>query len=92
MIKLLAENSIRFYGVIEVVITLCELLSTAYTAKFFVNPLYVYISNIPKRIARNNPEKTIFKTVNILCFVAKINKPFNLKSKLLPLLLMQKVM
>jgi len=38
--------------------------------------LLVFGLLLPKRIARNNPEKTIFKLINILSILAIINYPF----------------
>lgn len=33
---------------------------------------------LPKQLARNNPEKMSYKTINILWFMAKLNKPFEI--------------
>lgn len=38
--------------------------------------LLVFGSIIPKRVARNNPEKTAYRLINILWIFAKINYPF----------------
>lgn len=42
-IKILSENTTRFYGIIEVVITMCELLASAYAAEAFVTPLSIFL-------------------------------------------------
>ena len=38
--------------------------------------LLIFGSVIPKRLARNNPEKTAYGLINILSFLAIINFPF----------------
>lgn len=105
-IKNMIENNHRFYGVIEVGITLVELLAGVYALEVFVNPLsnlfmtygiektlailistiiitiilsyilLVFGAILPKRIARNNPEKTAYSLINILSVLAIINIPF----------------
>ena len=105
-IKNMIENNHRFFGIIEVGITIIELLASAYAAEVFVNPLseifiiygiektiamsisiiivtiilsyflLIFGSVLPKRIARNNPEKTAYNLINILNFLAIMNIPF----------------
>lgn len=105
-IKNMIENNHRFFGIIEVGITMIELLASAYAAEVFVNPFSKYLmqngigqalsiiiaigvvtiilsyfllifgSVLPKRIARNNPEKTAYNLINLLSVLAVINKPF----------------
>lgn len=105
-IKILAENNAKFYGTLEVGITLMELLATAFAAETFVKQLMgqilglnieykiaellavvvvavilsyvllVFGGLIPKKIARNDPEKYAYKLVNILWIFSKINYPF----------------
>ena len=105
-IKNMIENNHRFFGIIEVGITMIELLASAYAAEVFVNPFSKYLmqngigqtlsifiaigvvtiilsyfllifgSVIPKRIARNNPEKTAYSLIDLLSTLAVINKPF----------------
>lgn len=105
-IKKLIQNSTKFYGIIEVVITMCELIASAYAAEAFVTPLTLALGNmgldanvatvlsilivtivlsyfllifggiLPKRIARSRPERTAFAVVNVLWFIAILNKPF----------------
>lgn len=38
--------------------------------------LLVFGYILPKQLARNNPDKVAYKTINILWFMAKLNKPF----------------
>lgn len=105
-IKNMIENNHRFFGIIEVGITMIELFSSAYAAEAFVTPfsnylidkgieqnisiliaivvvtiilsyfLLIFGSVLPKRIARNNPEKVAYSLINILNFLAIINIPF----------------
>lgn len=105
-IKQLINNSHRFYGAIEVVITMCELFATflaeaAYSscltlwlitlsisyksarilAIIIIAVILSYIlllfgAILPKKIARNHPERTAFFLVNIVWFVSKLNTPF----------------
>lgn len=105
-IKNMIENNHRFFGIIEVGITMIELFSSAYAAEAFVTPfsnyliekgieqnmavliaiiivtiilsyfLLIFGSVLPKRIARNNPEKTAYVLINILSVLAIINIPF----------------
>ena len=96
-IKNMIEQNQRFYGIIEVGITMIELLASAYAAEAFVTPFSKYLvtsigldekiaivlaiclvtivlsyfllifgSVLPKRIAKNNPEKTAYSLINIL--------------------------
>ena len=105
-IKNMIENNHRFFGIIEVGITMIELIASAYAAEVFVNPfsnyliqkgigevlsiviaigvvtiilsyfLLIFGSVFPKRIAKNNPEKTAYCLINILSFLAIVNRPF----------------
>ncbi len=109
-IRILKENRIGFWGEIELVILMTELISTAYVAEFFVEPVssvfdslvtsgtitenianllsviiiafiltYIFLvfgHILPKQIARNNPDKVAYRTINILWIMAKLNKPF----------------
>lgn len=105
-IKNMIENNHRFFGIIEVGITMIELLSSAYAAEAFVTPfsnylitcgiektlaigisiivvtvilsyfLLIFGAVLPKRIAKNHPEKTAYSLINILTIIAIINKPF----------------
>lgn len=105
-IKNMIENNHRFFGIIEVGITMIELFASAYAAEAFVTPfsnyliekgieqnmavltaiiivtiilsyfLLIFGSVLPKRIARNNPEKTAYRLINILSVLAIINIPF----------------
>lgn len=105
-IKILIENNHKFYGIIEVVITMCELFVSTIAAEEYVNRLAFELNNIsiasniatgisiiivtillsyillvfgailPKKIARNNPEKTAFKIINVIWIVSKLNYPF----------------
>ena len=105
-IKNMIENNHRFFGIIEVGITMVELLASAYAAEVFMTPFSKYLitkgvesnlsilisiivvtiilsyfllifgSVIPKRLARNNPEKTAYRLINILSFLAILNTPF----------------
>lgn len=105
-IKIMLENNHKFFGIIEVGITMIELLASAYAAEAFVTPFSEYLliygiqkemaifisiiivtiilsyfllifgSVLPKRIARNNPEKTAYSLINILSILAIINYPF----------------
>lgn len=105
-IKILMEDKHKFYGVIEVVITMCELLASAIVAEVFIDKLaeklnYFSISGsisltlsviiitiilsyillvfgaiLPKKIARNNPQKIAFAVVDIVWIVSKLNYPF----------------
>lgn len=106
-IKNMIEQNQRFYGIIEVGITMIELLASAYAAEAFVTPFSKYLvtsigldekiaivlaiclvtivlsyfllifgSVLPKRIAKNNPEKTAYSLINILNILAILNYPF----------------
>jgi len=109
-IRILKENRIGFWGEIELVILMTELIATAYVAEFFVEPVSSIFSRfivagqmthntanllsviiiafvltylflvfghiLPKQIARNNPDKVAYRTINILWIMAKLNKPF----------------
>ena len=105
-IKNMIENNQKFYGVVEVGITLIELLAGVYALEVFVHPLtdlliiygiekmlanlisvivitiilsyflLVFGAILPKRIARNNPEKTAYALINILEVLTIINIPF----------------
>lgn len=105
-IKELINNSHKFYGAIEVVITMCELfatflaeaafnsvltirlmmLSISYEASRILSIIIIAVvlsyvlllfgAILPKKIARNHPEKMAFLLVNIVWIVAKINTPF----------------
>lgn len=105
-IKEFSKNTAKFYGAMEVGITLTELIATAFAAEAFVYPLaynlqqwniphdiatvfsliiitlilsyvlLVFGSILPKRIARNHPEKTAYRLINILWLFSKINYPF----------------
>lgn len=109
-INILKNNRIGFWGEIELVILMVELIATAYVAEFFVDPvaeifnplilegkmsveaadllaviiigfvmayLFLVFGHIlPKQIARNNPDKTAYKTVNILWYMSFLNRPF----------------
>ena len=105
-IKNMIENNHKFFGTIEVGITLIELLASVYVSEVFLNPLCNYLTNLeierevsliisviiitiilsyfllvfgsilPKRIARNNPEKTAYRLINILNVLSIINIPF----------------
>ena len=109
-IRILKENRIGFWGEIELVILMTEIVATAYVAEFFVEPvstifksfvesgtMSIDISNLlsaiiiafvltylflvfghilPKQIARNNPDKIAYKTINVLWIFSKLNKPF----------------
>lgn len=105
-IKEFSKNSSKFYGAMEVGITLTELIATAFAAEAFVYPLaynlqkwnmpyniaisisliiitillsyvlLVFGSILPKRIARNHPEKTAYRLINIIWLFSKINYPF----------------
>lgn len=105
-IKNMIENNHRFFGIIEVGITMIELFASAYAAEAFVTPLSIYLTTLgieetmslivaiiivtiilsyfllifgavlPKRIAKNHPEKTAYNLINILTAISIINKPF----------------
>lgn len=105
-IKDLMKDSNKFYGIVEAVIIMCELLATFFVAEDFVYFLnrkltilpiaqntisvisivivtlvlsYVLIifgSVLPKKAAKNHPQKTAFRWINIVWLVAKINYPF----------------
>lgn len=105
-IKNMIENNQRFFGIIEVGITMIELLSSSYAAEAFVTPfsnyliacgmektlavvfaiivvtivlsyfLLIFGAVLPKRIAKNHPEKTAYNLINILTVIAIINRPF----------------
>lgn len=105
-IKKLIENSSKFYGTIEVVITMCELFATflaeaalggvltlwlmpcglSYNASKVLAIIIIAVvlsyalllfgAVLPKKIARNNPEKTAFALVNIVWIISKLNVPF----------------
>jgi len=105
-IKELINNSHKFYGAIEVVITMCELFGTFLAEAAFYNALTISLMTLaisyeaskilsiiiiavvlsyvlllfgailPKKIARNYPERTAFFLVNIVWIVTKLNTPF----------------
>lgn len=106
-IKNMIEQNQRFYGIIEVGITMIELLASSYAAEAFVTPFSKYLvincglkeniaillaiclvtivlsyfllifgSVLPKRIAKNHPEKTAYSLINILNILAILNYPF----------------
>jgi len=105
-IKSLMKDSSKFYGIVEAVIIMCELLATIFVAEDFVHALtknlsvwqiaenyisiisivivtlvlsYVLIifgSILPKKAAKNHPERTAFRWINVVWFVSKINYPF----------------
>lgn len=105
-IKQLINNSHRFYGSIEVVITMCELFATFLAEAAYSSSLTIWLITLsisyksarilaiiiiavilsyilllfgailPKKIARNHPERTAFFLVNIVWFVSKLNTPF----------------
>lgn len=105
-INTLLNNNTKFYGVIEVGITMTELIASAYAGEAFVKQLatilqQVYIPEtiaigvsiviitlilsyfllvfgavLPKRIARNHPEQTAYRLINIIWAASKINYPF----------------
>lgn len=106
-IKCFIEEKSKFYGTIEVGITMVEFLASVYVAEAFISALAqqismfdisIQVSNIiailivtlvlsyfllvlgtilPKQLARNYPEKTIYFLVNIVWFISKLNAPFN---------------
>lgn len=105
-IKKLIKDSQKFYGIIEVVITMCELFATIFVAEDFIMQLnkkfkilqishkdakiistvlvtlilsyilLIFGSILPKKSARNHPEQTAFRWVNLVWFISKINYPF----------------
>ena len=109
-INILKNNRIGFWGEIELVILMVELIATAYVAEFLVDPvtdifnplilsgkmslevanllaviiigflmayLFLVFGHIlPKQIARNNPDKVAYSTINILWYISKLNRPF----------------
>ena len=105
-IKYMIENNHRFFGIIEVGITMAELFAGAYALEVFVAPFSEYLmiygiqketaifvaalivtiilsyfllifgAVLPKRIAKNNPEKTAYLLINTLSVLAIINYPF----------------
>lgn len=104
--KTLINENTKFYGVIELAITLIELLASAFAAETFVKQfmhdfivmnidyevseilailivtvilsyvLLIFGGILPRKIARNNPEKVAFKIVNLLWFLSKLTYPF----------------
>lgn len=50
-IKAMLEDKNKFFGTIEVVITMIELLASTYTAAVFVNPLIRKITNLPIQVS-----------------------------------------
>lgn len=105
-INALIKDSHKFYGIIEVVITMCELFATIFVAEdlilglneklralpisqdgisvistILITMLLSYVllifgSILPKKSAKNHPEQTAFRWINMVWFVSKINYPF----------------